>query len=131
MFMRSLPQPPKSVSFGSFHARSGSFGTTVGRGLLMLVPPTIQSLPRSPNIASLPSLLTLADARHVPFGASEMQPLGVVRPSFLSKFRKNWWLTGGAPPVLVHVWPLGEKAVQLHVVPLSKNRIARRGSYSS
>src|SRR5262249_1875275 len=125
------PQPPQSVSFGSFHGRSGSFGMTAGRGLLMLVPPTIQSLPRSPNIASLPSLRTLAVARHVPLGASEMQPTGVVRPSFGSKFRKYWWFVGGGPPLFVQVCPLGEKAVQLHVWPLSKNRIARRGSYSS
>ena len=104
---------------------------TSGFGLLMLVPPTSQSLPRSPNIASLPSLRTCADARHVPFGAREMQPSGVVRPSFLSKLRKNWWFVGAAPPVLVQVWPLGENAVQLHVAPLSKKRIARRGSYSS
>src|SRR4051794_477912 len=59
MLSRSLPQPPHSVSFGRLASRRS----------LMLVPPTSQSLPRSPKIASLPSLYLTPLARQEPFGA--------------------------------------------------------------
>src|SRR6266542_5274969 len=119
-FMRSLPQPPQSVSPLTTHGIVD--GQLAGLSSLLLVPPTIQSLPRSPKMTSLPSLLRVSNGLlQVPFGSNETQPGGVVRPSLRSKLRKYWPLTGGAPPVSVQVWPLLETARQCQTVPSGKN----------
>src|SRR5215203_794393 len=140
MLRRSLPQPPQSVSFGSLHGVAAGRIVASGRAWFVLVPPTSQSLPRSPKIESLPSLYFVPVARHVPLDARLMQPGSVSRPtipvgtfgfeSLTSKFMKYWygnWLIGELP---VQIWPLGVKVVQPHVEPVGSNRIARRGSYS-
>src|SRR4051812_12439121 len=116
MLSRSLPQPPHSVSFGRLASRRS----------LMLVPPTSQSLPRSPKIASLPSLYLTPVRRQEPFGAKLMHWSGVTRPtlpaagfaSSASQFRKYWLRIVGTGPVF-------------QTLPSALNRTARRGSYSS
>src|SRR5215212_5239787 len=129
-FIRSLPQPPHNVSPLTTHGIAA--GQPAGAASLLLVPPTSQSLPRSPKIESLPSLFRVSNGLlHVPFGSNDTQPGGVVRPSVRSKLRKYWPLTGGAPPVSVHVWPLLDTPRQCQTEPSAKKRIVRRGSYSS
>src|SRR5436305_1262280 len=138
-FIRSLPQPPQSVSPWTIHGSADVVAFVLhqlGFGSLLLVPPTSQSLPRSPKIASLPSVRTTTlSIRQVPFGASEMQPGLDVRPSLASKLRKNWYfgipfVSSVSALVPVQVWPLGVQDVQPQTEPSELNRIARRGSYS-
>src|SRR5215204_6687896 len=84
-FIRSLPQPPHSVSFP--------------------VPPTSQSLPRSPKITSSPSLRASAYALHeVPLFDGSTQPL-ITGPSSLGKLRKYWTAVGASPPMLLQSCP--------------------------
>src|SRR3954470_21681986 len=109
-FIRSLPKPPQIVS--------------------LPVPPTIQSLPRSPKSTSSPSLWANAVARQVlPLGEVSTQPL-IDGPSVLDQLRKNWRSVGAGPSRSLHTWLPWIVSWQLHGVPSSWNRIARRGSYS-
>ena len=105
-FMRSLPQPPQACR--------------------VPVPPTSQSLPRSPKIdvVAVAARRRPAWSVQVPFGCrTTTQPGGVVRPSFAVEVEEVLARRRSGPPVSVQVWPLFENAVQLHDVPSALNRI--------
>jgi len=84
---RSLPQPPHRVSWP--------------------VPPTTQSLPRSPKRTSSPSVRWKPVETQVPFGAVSVQPSrsGPSSHSLLRNHANGKSLIGA---LSVQVWPLGE-----------------------
>ncbi len=89
--------------------------------LSLPVPPTNQSLPRSPKRTSSPSVARKAEARHEPFDAVWMHPntsLPFAVPSVASKLRKYCRDVGAGP--VFQTWNVS-----------GSNMIARRGSNSS
>jgi hypothetical protein len=83
------------------------------------VPPTLQSLPRSPKRTSLPSVF-MAGSTVVQLPWLSTATQAEVRwPDVQSLFKKNCRALGALP------------ASPFHGVPSVLNRIARRGSYSS
>src|SRR6478735_8095598 len=103
-FERSLPQPPHSVSWP--------------------VPPTSQSLPRSPKIASSPSVAwSYFHARQLPWLSTETQVFTRMSPTRSSLLRKNWFGNSVRSELPVQVCPLGDHEVQPQVWPTPLKRM--------